>query len=146
MNMSVWRISWITSLVIIAMGMASSPALADIGMVIDSGGDIIVFDPSTDTVLGSIPSPSRFGFSGDVEITADEKLGFFARERTEIWVIDLVNIQLAAGINPIPICTQANDLAITADQAIPIAIMTRSRVPVEETPVEKRMLVASRPA
>lgn len=88
-----------------------------VGMAAHQFGSVMVFDPETSEVFGSVSLPDSHGASGDVAITPDGKMGFVTDFASRVWVIDLSRTlpRLAAGTNPIPISNYGEDLSLTPD-------------------------------
>lgn len=141
MYWNLWRGISITCLILIAMGVVSAPAMADIGMVVDIEGDVIVFDPGTDTVLAHVDLP--FGTSGDCAITADGKLGFVSNRGRRIYVIDLETLGLAGGTNPIVVSNQAYDISITHDSKYIISSGATILQPLAVVDIEARSEIST---
>src|SRR5262245_35301264 len=91
-----------------------------IGMTADRATDsVVVFDASTDSVLGLIPLDEGNPFCyGDSVITSDLSRGYVVTGFGEVWVVDLTTTPPSldtSGVNPFPITNNGLDIAITAD-------------------------------
>jgi DNA-binding beta-propeller fold protein YncE len=103
-------------LLLLLMAAPGRGAAQTLGMVADHATQsVTVFNADTDTVLGTVPILQ--GLIGDCAIAPDSRLGFVTDFLQTLWVIDLSASPpaLAAGVNPIPISNQGEDLALTPD-------------------------------
>jgi len=103
--------------VVIALLAVSSPLAAQtIGMVVDWGNpSVTVFEADTDTILGTVPIPVFGRLSSDCSIALDEGLGFVTDFRSQLWVVDLAELDLAAGVNPIRLSNRGEDTSLSPD-------------------------------
>lgn len=84
-------------------------------MVVDPGSQAaIVFDADRDEVLAVVPYAGTASM-GDCAITSDQRLGFVTNFASQIHVIDLEELELAAGPNPVPVTSRGLDVALTPD-------------------------------
>jgi hypothetical protein len=87
-------------------------------MIADNAGKaVVVFDPETDVVMGTVALPTGGTIVGDCAITPDLSVGFVTDFDFQVWVIDLSGPApaLAEGTNPIVISNPGEDLAISPD-------------------------------
>jgi hypothetical protein len=95
----------------------STQTARQLGMVADiSTRSVTVFDPVTNTALGSLIIPNAGAGMGDVAVVGN--LGFVTDFASRIFVIDLSNPAtptLASGINVIPISNNGQDITVTPD-------------------------------
>ncbi len=86
------------------------------GLVVDGGGNVIVFDADSDTVLGAVNLPGGPDIV-DCSILGDQSLGFVSHfSGRQVWVVDPLAVALAAGTNPIPVSHFPLDTTLSADQ------------------------------
>ncbi len=99
------------------VAMASGPAVAQTrGLVVDGGGNVIVFDADSDTVLGAVNLPGGPDIL-DCSILGDQSQGFVSHfSARQVWVVDPLAVALAAGTNPIPVSHFAEDTTLSGDQ------------------------------
>lgn len=98
---------------------ATSLVAQNLGMITDRSGRAFVFDPDTDTLLGTVVLTGTSLPIFDCVITKDLKRGFIADfNNRRVWVIDLTTAppSLASGTNPIPVSVFAEDLSLSRDQ------------------------------
>ncbi len=93
---------------------------SNIGLVANNGSSsATVFDPTTNTALGSVSIPNPASAVGDAVITNNGTLGFVTNFNYQLTVLDLSNPSaptLASGINEIPIANPGEDIGVTPDQ------------------------------
>ena len=94
------------------VGIVVSNAIEGFDPAIDSA---VVFDSSTDTVLGAVPIGP--GSVGDCAISRDQTLGFVTDMANRLWIIDLTASPpaLAPGTNPVIISSPGEDLSLSPD-------------------------------
>lgn len=125
------------------LALSLSPSLAgaqSLGMAFQGEGNrVVVFDADLDLLLGTVDLPLG-SICGDVVISPDLSLGFACNFNAEIYVIDLSTSPpgLAAGPNPIPISTNAEDLALTPDGAYLLATDGNQNLPISVVDVANR--------
>jgi hypothetical protein len=138
---------WRGALLLILVGLATAPAMADIGVLVHRNGEVYSFDPSSDTLLPGmvdIYTTGSYTTIGDVEIMPDESIAFATRYSPgEIWVIDLASMTLAGGINPIDPGITVEDISLTPDGKYLLACDGGGRYPVKSIDVETRSEVDS---
>ena len=99
---------------LICLGLTAVSA-QEIGMVVDKSGTVTVFDAVSNSIVGSVVFNPDANLAGDCAMTADGTLGFVTDADRQIWVIDLVDLKLANGTNPIPIGNSGLDVVISPD-------------------------------
>ncbi len=78
----------------------------------DSTDQAVIFDPATNTIMGSVQVGP--GFVGDALVLEDGSLGFVTDFQRRLWAIDMSTASLVGG--PISISNPGEDISVTADQ------------------------------
>ncbi len=102
-----------------SLGVAG-PASADdaFGVVVDRTSSLaFIFDADEDEFVGSVALPAAPLDSLDCSILQDQSLAFVSDfSGFQIHVVDVPNVTLAGGTNPIPVSLLAEDTTISPDQ------------------------------
>jgi len=115
-----------------------------VGIVVDNTSQqAIVFDATTDTVVGTVALPSGFD-TGDCSMTPDGTRGFVSDFTGRVWVIDLITAapSLASGPNPITIHPTL-DTSISPDGKFLVACDGTGDVPVSVIDIATQTQISS---
>ncbi|MFQ5669488.1 MAG: thrombospondin type 3 repeat-containing protein [Acidobacteriota bacterium] len=100
-----------------------------------------LFDPVTDTVLGTVDfSASPFFSPADCVLSPDNSVALVADFSSRLWAIDLTRTPpaLAAAPNPIPISNPGEDVSITSDGRFVVTCDGGTVTPVSVVDVDTR--------
>jgi hypothetical protein len=120
---------------------------SNIGLVANNGSSsATVFDPTTNTALGSVSIPNNPVAVGDTVITNNGTLAFVSGFNSELTVLDLSNPStptLASGINQIPIANPGEHITITPDQQFLVVTDGSGTTPISVVNVASRTQVST---
>jgi Bacterial Ig domain/PKD domain len=118
--------------------------VAQVGIVVDNTSQqAIVFDATTDIVVGTVALPAGFD-TGDCSITPDGTRGFVSNIPGRAWVIDLITASpsLATGPNPI-LANPILDTSISPDGTFLVACDGAGDVPVSVIDIATQTQISS---